>query len=201
MLNDTENARDNFIKKACEEYNGYYRVLRDAKCRSASAAACYVLGREVSFDKWVDFEGKCLNELYPDIYESYHIDTINTTEVKEKPKRQRMPKFFLIVRDNMGKRSCFAKGTYNKNDKSFTILKDSELTFDVTSKYLFTASDIKRRMIIKKQCLQSKNGFRLMQDLVCKDPIEAACFVLGDVVNGWDEWKSKNGLPLSEYMI
>lgn len=120
-------------------------------------------------------------------------------EIKEKPKRQRIPKFFFIIRENMGKRSCYAKGSYNKNNKSFTILKDSELTFDVTSSYLYTASDIKRKMIIKKQCLQSKTGYRLIEDLLCKNPDEAARYVLGDLVTGCDEWKSKDGLPLSEY--
>ena len=44
LINDTENARDNFLKKICEEEKGFYRVVRDAKCRSASAAACYVIG-------------------------------------------------------------------------------------------------------------------------------------------------------------
>ena len=63
MINDKEKARDNFLNKICEEVKGYYKVLRDAKCRSASAAACYVLGYISDETFWRDSEGRLLSEV------------------------------------------------------------------------------------------------------------------------------------------
>ena len=112
---------------------------------------------------------------------------------------KRSPRYYYIKRENFGSRSCFAKGMYDKNADKFIILEGSELANEVTSKYRFSASDIKRNKIIQQNC-ESKNILRLKRDVTCNTPDEAACFVLGDFADGWVEWKSKEGLSLKSYI-
>jgi len=225
MSNDTENARENFLNKICEEDKGYYRVIRDAKCRSASAAACYVLGYISDQTYWKDSEGRLLSDVYPDVFSkpihkngvkqkrdqsSKKKQEIPKTEEKvpqsEKPKNKRMtpkgrpPRYYYIVRDNLGNRSCNAKGTYDKVNDKFILLSGSELAHEVTSSYRFTASDIKRKKFIQLNCGNSKWDFILKRDAICDSPDEAASFVLGEKTNGWIEWKSKDGISLESYI-
>ncbi len=112
---------------------------------------------------------------------------------------KRAPRYYFIKRENSGSRLCFAKGMYDKNVDKFIILEGSELANEVTSKYRFSASDIKRNKIIQQNC-ESKNILRLKRDVTCNTPDEAACFVLGDFADGWVEWKSKEGLSLKSYI-
>lgn len=226
MINDTENARGNFLKKICEEENGYYRVVRDAKCRSASAAACYVLGYTSDHTCWIDSEGRMLSDVYPEIFTSLEKDKKEKTKSKVKHKEERQapkdkdmstkveepmnstniirlgrpPQYYYITRDNIGNRSCKAKGTYDKVNNKFIILAGSELAGEVTSSYRFTASDIKRKKFIQLNCGNSKFDFKLKRDAICNSPDEAASFVLGENANGWGEWKSKDGISLESYI-
>jgi len=112
---------------------------------------------------------------------------------------KRSPRYYFIKRENLGSKSCFAKGMYDKVAGKFIILAGSELANEVTSKYRFSASDIKRKKIIQQYC-ESKNALRLKRDVTCNTPDEAACFVLGDFADGWVEWKSKEGLSLKNYI-
>lgn len=226
LINDTEHARENFLNKICEEANGYYKVVRDAKCRSASAAACYVLGCVSDETSWKDSEGRTLSEVYPDVFST------RTHKKEDKPKKEqsskkkqetpkkvelspkleepknkkrvaplgRPPQYYYIIRENIGKRSCNAKGTYDKVNNKFVIYSGSELAYEVTSSYRFTASDIKRKKFIQLNCANSKLEYKLKRDAICNTPDEAASFVLGENANGWVEWKSKDGIPLERYI-
>lgn len=227
FINDTENARGIFLKKICEEEKGYYRVVRDAKCRSASAAACYVLGYPSDLSFWRDSEGKMLSEVYPDEFSVPIQEKVTkpkkeqTPPQKEEPrpnkqqeppkideakknakvtKVERPPRYYYITRENLGNRSCSAKGMYDKVNNKFVILKGSELSHEVTSSYRFTASDIKRNKFIKLNCGDSRYDFKLKRDAICNSPDEAACFVLGENANGWVEWKSEEGISLESYI-
>ena len=236
LINDTENARENFLKKICEEEKGFYRVVRDAKCRSASAAACYVLGYLSDQSFWKDSEGKMLSEVYPDDFSVPIQEKVakhtkpkkeqtpkkkEQTKKKEEPcppKQQeppkieepkktskvakvvRPPRYYYITRENVGNRSCSAKGMYDKVNDKFIIMEGSELSYDVTSSYRFTASEIKRKKFIQLNCGSSRYDFKLKRDAICNSPDEAACFVLGENANGWVEWKSKDGISLESYI-
>lgn len=58
-------ARERFIRLACVEDGFYYRVTIDARCRSASAAATYTLGRRVNgWLAWKDDKGHTLKDCY-----------------------------------------------------------------------------------------------------------------------------------------
>ena len=214
LINDKENARETFLKKICEKEKGFYRVVRDAKCRSASAAACYVLGYMANQTRWIDSEGKMLSEVYPDVFsttiqkkEQKHSEKVQEPQKAEEPKKTakfakvgRPPRYYYIIRENMGNRSCKAKGMYDKANDKFIILEGSELAREVTSSYRFTASDIKRNKFIKFNCNITRYDLILKRDAICNSPDEAACFVLGEKSNGWVEWKSKEGVSLESYI-
>lgn len=225
MINDTEHARENFLNKVCKEVKGYYKVVRDAKCRSASAAACYVLGYVSDETSWRDSEGRLLSEVYPDTFytllqkredkskknQSLKKKQETSKNVERAPKVieptrnkilpvGRPPHYYYIIRDNQGNRSCNAKGSYDKVNDKFIIHSGSELAYEVTSSYRFTASDIKRKKFIQLNCTNSKLEFKLKRDAICNSPDEAASFVLGETANGWIEWKSKDGIPLEAYI-
>lgn len=233
LANDTEKAREKFLKKICEEENGFYRVVRDAKCRSASAAACYVLGYLSDQSPWKDSEGKMLSEVYSDDFPVPNQKKVTKSkkeqtpkkreeakkgEEKRSPKQQKPPKFdepkitskvakvgrpplyYYINRENMGNRSCSAKGMYDKVNDKFIIMEGSVLSAEVTSSYRFTASDIKRKKFIQLNCGNSRYDFKLKRNAICNSPNEAASFVLGENANGWVEWKSKEGNSLECYL-
>lgn len=225
MVNDTENARENFLNKICEEVKGYYRVIRDAKCRSASAAACYVLGYISDQTCWKDSEGRLLSDVYPDVFskpiqknevkqkrdhllkkkkETHEKAEQNPPSVESKTKKTATKEYsshyYYIVRENQGNRSCNAKGTYDKVNDKFIIMSGSELAQEVTSSYRYTASDIQRKKFIRLNCGNFKSDFKLKRDAICNSPDEAASFVLGEKANGWVEWKSKDGLSLESYI-
>lgn len=213
IVTDKEKARQNFIDKVCTEVNGYYIVIRDAKCRSAAAAASYVLGYQDDFTRWRDADGNTLSEIYPDIYfplfskKEKILREENTPKIEQIPQEEvkntiagRPPRYYYIVRENMGNRSCNAKGMYDKVNEQFVIAEGSVLSYDVTPTYRFTASDIKRKKFIQLNCGNSRTVFKLKRDAICSSPDEAACFVLGESANGWIEWKSKSGLSLESYI-
>ena len=233
LINDTENAREYFLKKICQEEKGFYRVVRDAKCRSASAAACYVLGYLSDQSFWIDSEGKKLSEVYPDDFtvpiqkkvtkpkkeqtpkkkeQTKKKEESRPTKQQESPKVEepkkiikdvrlgRSPRYYYIMREDIGNRSCKAKGMYDKVNDKFIILEGSELAHEVTSSYRYTASDIKRKKFIQLNCGNSRYDFKLKRDAICNSPDEAACFVLGENANGWLEWKSKEGISLESYI-
>lgn len=58
-------ARKRFINEACVSDIGCYRVIKDAKCKSPSAAATYALGRRVNgWLVWKDADGLTLKQYY-----------------------------------------------------------------------------------------------------------------------------------------
>lgn len=60
------NAHARFIDKACKKYPNYYRVHKDAVCKSPTAAASYVLGRVSKYTNWKDVNGNVISHFYPD---------------------------------------------------------------------------------------------------------------------------------------
>lgn len=94
--------------------------------------------------------------------------------------------------------SIKAFGYYDLSNRMFVLKEGSTWSIDVTSKFRFTATEIRRRLYIKKYCKLVRGNIIQSVDVVCKSPDIAACFVLGDIVNGWEEWIDENGMTLSE---
>jgi len=59
-------ARNRMIAANCMRSALFYWVTKDTKCRSASAAASYVLGKDSSYIEWEDKDGKALKDFFPD---------------------------------------------------------------------------------------------------------------------------------------
>ncbi len=187
-------ARLRFLDKACILRSNYYCVSKDAKCRSASAAACYVLGRKADCTFWKDDTGKSLMEVYPDRFFAPQIES-SQLSLSFSPEE---PPLFHIVKKDDAKRSCRAFGTYVNAKNQFLILKDSVLSLEVSSSYRYTVADYQRQKFIKLNCVKKSNGFVLKRDAICDSPSAAASFVIGRSVNGWLEWKDESNRTLKE---
>ena len=187
-------ARLRLLDKACLLKTHYYYVSKDAKCRSASAAACYVLGRKADYTVWKDNKGKSLEEVYPNRFfalqnESSQLPLIFPIDE---------PPLFHIVKTDDAKRFCRASGTYDSTGNQFLILKDSILSLEVSSSYRYTAAEYQRQKFIKLNCIKKSNGFVMKRDALCDSPSAAASFVLGRPANGWLEWKDESSRTLKE---
>lgn len=187
-------ARLRFLDKACVLKAHYYCVSKDAKCRSASAAACYVLGRNADFTIWKDEKGKSLEEVYPNRFFASQSGSSQLPLIFP----QDEPPLFHIVKTDEAKRFCRASGTYDSTGNQFLILKDSILSLDVSSSYRYTAADYQRQKFIKLNCVKKSNGFVMKRDAFCDSPSAAASFVLGRSANGWLEWKDESSRTLKE---
>lgn len=187
-------ARLRFLDKACILKSHYYYVYKDAKCRSASAAACYVLGRKAVFTAWKDENGKSLEDVYPNRF----FATQTESSQLSLPFASEEPPLFHIVKTEGIKRYCHAYGTYDSTGNQFLILKDSILSLEVSSSYRYTASDYQRQKFIKLNCVKKSFGFVMKRDALCDSPSAAACFVLGRSANGWLEWKDESNKTLKE---
>lgn len=187
-------ARLRFLDKACVLKTQYYCVSKDAKCRSASAAACYVLGRKADYTAWKDDKGKSLDKVYPNRFFASQTESSQLPFVF--PPEE--PLLFHIVKKDDSNSFCCASGTYDSTRNQFLILKDSILSLDVSSSYRYTAADCHRQKFIKLNCVKKSNGFIMKRDALCDSPSAAASFVLGRFANGWVEWKDESNRTLKE---
>lgn len=189
------NARLRFIDKACKLENGYYRVIKDAKCRSASAAACYSLGRTATYVEWIDKEGKGLKDYFPQRF-------FRTKEQVPKDKKGApiVPKIHLFyIRKYLGpQRICDAKGYYDYVSKAFLLLEGSMLALDIVSSYRYTTSNMSRRMFVNTYCEKQKTCYRLKKDVLVDSPSIASDYVLGQKSDGRIEWIDNNGKALKD---
>lgn len=187
-------ARARFLDMVCVLKSHYYYVSKNAKCRSASAAACYVLGRKDDFTAWRDKDGKTLEEIYPDRFFVPHKES----SPLPLPFAPDEPPLFHIMKTDDAMRYCKAYGTYDSAGNHFLIMKDSVLSLDVSSSYRYTAADYQRQKFIKLNCTKKTNGFVLNHDVLCDSPSAAASYVLGRSANGWLEWKDDSNRTLKE---
>lgn len=187
-------ARLRFLDKACVSKSHNYYVSKDAKCRSASAAACYVLGRKADFTEWKDDKGRSLEDVYPNRFFTPQTKSSQSPFLFATDD----PPLFHIIKTDDPKRYCRAYGTYDGIGNQFLILKDSILSLDVSSSYRFSATEYQRQKFIKLNCVKKSNGFVMKRDAVCKSPDVAASFVLGESANGWLEWRDDLNRKLKE---
>lgn len=180
-------SRQRFLDKVCKLKDNFYLVTKDAKCRSAAAAACYVLGRKVDFLMWRDSSGMSLQEIYPDRFFSTDPNTLSPAEEKPIDESQRV---FYIEKIEAGEKICSASGTYDKTSGQFLIRKGSILCYNVSSDFRYTVADFQRQKFIKLNCVKQSYGYVLKRDALCDSPNAAASFVLGRTANGWIEWKN-----------
>lgn len=203
----TGKARERLIKNRCKEECGYYIVQKDTKCRNATAAACYTVGKDITYVEWESADGKALKDFYPDRFfkkkvhyeneaDLFSINLASTIPVQSTTIEDVTNQIFFIKKTKEPGRECDAKGRYDKVTKTFVILSGSTWSFEVTKSYIYTASELIRRNEIKKSCKKTSNEIKQFRDVICDSPSQAASFVLGRVANGWEEWVNKDGHTL-----
>ncbi len=188
-------SRVRFLDKVCTMENNYFIVKKDAKCYSAVAAACYVLGYFAGFEKWKDAEGKSLQKIYPNVFFNNDPNKLIDDNNQAILDGQQL---FYIIKNYGTKRECHAKGKYDITNNKFIILKDSILSLDVSLTFRFSVSDAMRQNFIKLNCVKKANGYVVKRDALCESPSAAASFVLGRSANGWSEWKDKDNRTLKD---
>lgn len=189
-------ARKRFIDQACVRENSFYRVTKDAKCRTASAAACYVLGRTVTYSMWKDANGKYLKDFYPQRF----IIGGDTTPEKKQPKATESSTLnvFYIKRDTDPDRSCNIYGNYDATTQKFIVHAGSIFCLGAALSYQDTAQGVARQTFLNKYCSKERNGYKLKRDFIFDAPSTAASYALGRSANGWTEFRDSRGLTLND---
>ena len=204
--------RQRFNDKACIKIENGWRVIKDAKCKNASVAAYYVTGRlNDDYTMWRDSNGKYLKDYFPkkffiggDSLVQSKIQTrfsIDDDYGNSKPIIKWEIHFFYIKSSFEDNNVYDATGFLDPQTFQFTI-KEGSLISKINTTTMFKQSAIGfiREEIIKNNCLSEKNGFRLISDEICKNPIYAASIVMGKTINGWEMWKDNKGKSISYYL-
>ena len=205
-------ARERLIISNCKVVSGYYIVQKDSKCRTATAAACYAMGKNVTYIEWETDDGKALKDFYPDRFFRKKTLLEKLAKFARKPAEPAPVTspapaaliedgpvhMFYIKKNSKHNRECDAKGYYDRVTKKFIIMSGSTWSLEVTKSYQYTASEIMRRNIIKKSCKLMFGVFKQFKDVLCDSPGQAATYVLGRNANGWEEWIDKDGRTMKE---
>ena len=196
-------ARARLVASNCIAKDGYYIVQKDSKCRSASAAASYALGKDVTYVEWIAEDGKGLKDFYPETFKLTKNLFQKLTQIfKERTESSKATDYkshlFYIKKSSDIYRACDAKGYYDNTTKKFIILSGSKWSFGVTTAYRYSASEMLRRDYIRKYCVRGSIYYQQKEDVVCDSPSMAASFVLGTNANGWEDWIDENGETLKD---
>lgn len=187
-------ARVRFLDKACLDYgNSYYVVKKDTKCKSASAAACYVLGRTVTYTEWVDDNNKFLKDYYPQRFFMGEIIPEQKT-IKEKPEDH----FFYLRQDPEPGRFCDAKGWYNPDKQYFIIKAGSVISRELALQYKGTTFERARSLFIQRNCILRNDKLVVQNDVTINSPTMAACHVTGRVVKNRTIWTDSKGKTIND---
>ncbi|MBO5613124.1 MAG: DUF4357 domain-containing protein [Prevotella sp.] len=192
-------ARRRMLASVCTRNAHFYITNKDTKCRSASAAASYVLGKNSSYVEWEDENGKGLKDFFPERFyrkknKSQILDLYpdSTSSVKEEIR------FFYIKKEGELGHDCDAKGYFDTKTKAFVLKEGSRWAKEVTKCYQFTALEFVRRNHIRRSCKIQSTDIIQTRDILCDSPSAAASFVLGRSANGLDEWKDRSGNTLRD---
>ena len=194
-------ARVRLIISNCSVEKGYFIINKDSKCRTATAAACYVMGKNVTYAEWVTPDGKALKDFYPKRF--YRRKTETDSEilsVKEASSslEESQQHFFYIKNNGDDNRVCDAKGYYDPITNKFILLAGSTWSLEVSNTFRYTALDIMRRNAIRKNCKEKLLRYFQVKDVLCDSPSQAASFVLGQRANGWSKWEDIDGKSLKD---
>lgn len=197
-------ARKRLIDSVCTKTDFYYLVNKDAKCRTASAAAAYVLGKDASYVEWEDDDNKALMDFYPSNFftkksllkasasSGYPYNQLSS------PERSSTIHLFYISRLSEVGRYCHGIGFYDENSQMFILKEGSKWSFNVTPSFERSSDNLVRKQYIKQFCKLSRFYYIQTRDIICNSPNVAASIVLGEPVNGWLEWKDNDGKNLHD---
>lgn len=190
-------ARKRFIDQSCvlEPSNiCFYRVKKDTKCRNASAAACYVLGRSATYSLWKDANGKYLKDFYPGRF--FVGGEKASARERQKLQTQSSLRMFYLKRDAEPERMCDVSGYYDVTTQKFIVQAGSLFSLGSATAFEYTRAGFARRTFLNKYCSKEKAGYRLKKDYIFDAPSTAASYALGRSANGWTEFKDKDSITL-----
>ncbi|MBR8705635.1 DUF4357 domain-containing protein [Bacteroides pyogenes] len=166
-------ARNRMIAAACTRIDSFYKVSKDTKCRSASAAASYVLGKDSSYVEWEDVDGKGLKDFFPErFYRKKESAALPMSLFPEDTyiSNEDVIHFFYIQKNGEPSRACKASGYFDEKTKTFILKEGSKWASDVTKGYQFTASEFLRRNHIKRNCKVIDGSIIQLRDILCESP-------------------------------
>lgn len=189
-------ARKRFLDYVCQEEEHYYRVSKDVKCKTASAAACYVLGMSATYTAWVDVRGKCLEDFYPDLFSigrKRASDNVRPSK-NEKAKEH----LFFLKQEPTRSRYCNASGYYDVTNEKFVLKSGSVLALEIAEQYKDSSFGNMREKFLSSHC-DIKNGqYILRKDTVMNSPTMAASYVTGRIVKIRTVWKDSGGHTIND---
>ena len=83
-------------------------------------------------------------------------------------------------------------------DDGFVVLQGSRVNKEVESSVQDSVSSLRRKLFECSILVDEGSQLRFTQDYLFQSPSGAAAFVLGRPADGWLEWKSKEGIALSD---
>lgn len=87
---------------------------------------------------------------------------------------------------------CFAKGRFNPEDSTFTILKGSRVARYEDREYKGTESSEARKRFISTVCEDEGDYYKVTRDAVCRNANAAACYALGGMSDA-SRWRDVQG--------
>ena len=190
--------RKRLIDNCAEKQLFGWKLVKDAKCRTAAAAATYVTGHVSNYMEWKDEKGMQLDDVYPYCFKETTKQPLIQSSLQIISENSANTHYFYIDRDFEPSHTCIATGHYDISTKEFVLHKDSVLSLEVSSMFRYSAADVQRRKFIKMNCVAQSNGYRLKTDYSCASPDQAASYVLGIHADGWKEWIDDDGKQLGE---
>ena len=134
-----------------------------------------------------EYDLVAVEEIYDEIQfimatQGYKMDHVNTT-INESD--------ILYTTRN----GIVARGLYN--GEKFQVLEGSQVNIDKPAQ--LQKYNIQRQELLSKQSIVNIDGKYILKiTLEFKTPSGAGAFILGGSINGWAEWKTKDGKPLDE---
>ena len=97
-------------------------------------------------------------------------------------------------------RNANARGFYNPQDQSLTVLKGSKVNPGHIDKFKDAYKRTRERQLA--EYTEEVNGERIVKaDVRFDTPSGAAVFCVGGSANGWNTWKDESGRELNEYRV
>ena len=97
-------------------------------------------------------------------------------------------------------RNANARGIYNPQDQSLTVLKGSKVNPGHIDKFKDAYKRTRERQLA--EYTEEVNGERIVKaDVRFDTPSGAAVFCVGGSANGWNTWKDESGRELNEYRV
>lgn len=112
--------------------------------------------------------------------------------------KQSASRLFYLKGNDDGVGTTEAEGLYDPVSGNFVLKKGSILPLNIPPLHRYTATDIQRRMFVRKNCNTTNNGYVLRKDYLCRTPEDSIILVLGYKDDWLKLWKDKKGFTVGQ---